>query len=141
MKIKSYTLILLLLAQTLLYQVSLPRLVLCIGDDGHVAIEEADTAVDCFMHPPEAGHSAYAPNLVRAIHPATDPCVDIVLDWHLSMAQYKHDSPQVTKIPYVVLSLAPATDNSIKLNIINRDDQSAIRTSGTLIARSIILLI
>ncbi len=141
MKLKTYALTLLLLAQTLLYQVSLPQLVLCIGDDGHVAFEEANTSGACFIHPPETKPLAYAPVRVQAVHPATDHCVDIFLDWHLSMAQYKHDSKQVKKMPSLVLSQTIPVDYSTKLNIINNDEQSAIHTSGTLIARSIILLI
>ncbi len=141
MKIKTYALTFLLLAQTLLYQVSLPQLVLCIGDDGHVAIEEAMTDSVCFIHPPAARSPEYATALLQDIHPDTGPCVDIFLDWHLSMAQYKQDTKLAKKMPSMVISQTLPTEYSTKLNIINSDEQSAIHTSGTLIARSIILLI
>jgi len=141
MKIKTYILTLLLFAQTLLYQVSLPQLVLCIGEDGHVAIEGATEDEACLIHPLSTKNLEATAPLFQFIHDQADHCVDIFLDWHLSIAQYKHDSKLIKRMPVSGILQPLPTDYSTNINIINTDEQSVIHTSGTLIARSIILLI
>ncbi len=141
-KIKTFLLSLLLLSQTLLYQVSLPQLVLCIGEDGHVAIEGATEEATCLAHP--LSFSGVAPNatLYQAYHEQADDCVDIFLDWHMGIAQYKHESKLVKTMPLALRNQIIPHEYTNRTNIINNDDeQSAIHISGTQIARSIILLI
>jgi hypothetical protein len=72
----------LLFLQTLLFQVDLPDLVLCFGDDGHIAIEKSKKT-DCVR---EDGTYNLANNIYRAYDQNHSDCNDVTLDLHFSDA-------------------------------------------------------
>lgn len=79
----SIILIKLLFAQALLFQVDLPQLVLCFGDDGHIAIEKTNGS----MSEHEGLHFTKAAAVLQTINEAHADCTDIKLDWHFSNAK------------------------------------------------------
>lgn len=71
----------LLLLQTAFFQVDLPEIVLCFGNDGHIAIEKTDADI-CGLE------SDYCSNInaVETIKSVHGDCTDLILDWHFSNA-------------------------------------------------------
>ena len=142
MKILSFLLSLLFLGQSLLYQVSLPQRVLCIGEDGHVAIEESTEDDVCMAHPNDTDPGGMYTYRYRTLHQDEDNCTDIILDTHLGTARLMQDYSKLGKrISLPLLFCITPHEIVNKNHPITPDQQSAIHSSGTQIARSIILLI
>jgi len=136
MKLKISALIFLLFAQTLAYQISLPDIVLCVGDNGHIALEVGNSDNGCVLHPSfnniSQGHHA----VTNRQHLDADYCMDIVLDWHLSSAQLKHDSKAQHGIRfsnYIIINPA--------IHIVKYEQSDTLPNPGVEIARSTILII
>ena len=75
----------LVLLQSLVFQVSYPDTVLCIGDDGHVMFEKVGTDTHC-DHPSDP---LLLDQLAENDFHEND-CVDIPLKQHLENAYFKH---------------------------------------------------
>lgn len=133
----SKILIALVFAQTLLFQVDLPELVLCFGEDGHVAIEKAsDNACE------HDGDTALQ-NIVKikTIKPLHDDCTDITLDWHFSNADIvKKTNNNIKNISSGFLS--QALQHTSEYPVKNTSQQSANTNKHTITAlQSTVLLI
>lgn len=139
-KSKTIALIILLFAQTLVYQVSLPDLVLCVGDDGHIALEKGNDNGQCILHPSQirVSHNEF---VVLKPHQDADHCVDFVLDWHLSSIQLKHTIHQFQKISPSVIIVANLLTDPFTIRVGNNPDNKIARLHGVDILRSTILLI
>ena len=78
-KILKIFLSLLIIAQSMIFQVSAPQLVLCVGDEGHVAVEVSENShSDIDAHNFKA---LFAENRTKH-HLINDDCFDIPLDYH-----------------------------------------------------------
>ena len=135
---KKFTKILvhLLFLQTLFFQVDLPELVLCFGEDGHVAIEKAiDNACE------HDGDTALQ-NIVKikTIKPLHDDCTDIKLDWHFANADIvkkttkllKNHSPGFVTV-FFSQSLQHTNQSSYHISKTSKHTLSAIQTTVLLI--------
>lgn len=141
MKLKISALIFLLFAQTLAYQVSLPDIVLCVGDNGHIALEAGNSDTGCVLHPSfnniSQGHHA----ITNRQHLDDDYCTDIVLDWHLSSAQLKHDSKTQRVIRFSNNIIINPQIINPAIHIVKYEQSDALPNPGVEIARSTILII
>ena len=80
----------LLFLQALFFQVDLPELVLCFGDDGHVAIEkkvETECDIDDF-------HDV-SNQIFQILDPREDDCNDLTLDLHFSNADIQKNKNNI----------------------------------------------
>lgn len=79
----------LVLMQSLVFQLSQPDTVLCIGDNGHITLEQKGTDKHCnhpsdpFLFDQLAGNDFHE-----------DDCMDISLEQHLESADKKHEDIQ-----------------------------------------------
>ena len=90
----------LLFIQALFFQVDLPELVLCFGDDGHIAIE-ATSAAECSYD--NDGHNTTA-GVFQVLNEKHDDCNDLKLDLHFSNADFNKNKTNLLKnksTPYV----------------------------------------
>jgi hypothetical protein len=83
----------LLFLQSLFFQVDLPELVLCFGDDGHVAIEVTSEA-DCVYDNDTPNTKASAFQVLNEKH---DDCNDLKLDLHFSNADVNKNKTNLLK--------------------------------------------
>jgi len=113
MKLKSVKIILALfvLIQSFLFNVSLPELVLCFGEDGHVAIEKASN--NSCDHDDE--HLTKLENEEK-INERHEDCTDLNLDWHFSNADIKLKNyiPHNNSSKYSVNPLLKFSDNTFR---------------------------
>ncbi len=141
MKLKISALIFLLFAQAMAYQVSLPDIVLCVGDNGHIALEEGNSDNGCALHPSFNNISQDHHAVTDRQHLDADHCMDILLDWHLSSAQLKHDSKTQRGIQfpnYIIIN--PQIINPT-IHIVKYEQSDTLPNPGVEIARSTILII
>ncbi|KAA3616767.1 MAG: hypothetical protein D8M58_17320 [Calditrichaeota bacterium] len=121
------------LIQSLLFQVSLPELVLCFGDDGHIALESSERDAD---HKHDKNHFS---DLVKLFNQNdSDDCTDINLDWHFSNADViKKSNKNLNHNSFVFVpnALLHTSKPSIKsnINIISNTNKHTITSIQTTI--------
>lgn len=132
----SIILITLVFAQTLLFQVDLPELVLCFGDDGHVAIEQAS---DSAHEHNEIQDISYM-DVFQAFNSRHDDCTDIELDWHFSNAdvtKVKNKIPLYNstflQFPFLQISENSFLNNNLVHTNYSKSTINSIRTTILLI--------
>lgn len=91
------TLIFALFMQTLFFQVALPSLVLCFGEDGHIAFEWNDTSTQCKFDAPVQQSNFNVEIKDYLEKPETD-CTDINLHFHNSLAEKSKNQKYPTNI-------------------------------------------
>ena len=128
------TLVYLLFLQTLLFQVDIPEVILCFGDDGHISLEntnfnncEHDTNLTLFPILKE--------NNNKEIH---NTCVDINLDLHFSNPNIQKNRSFITvdqSIFYLTLYTNPACQYSRFISKYNLTlhNQSTEKISNTVL--------
>lgn len=79
-KKKSATFVLLLFFQSLVFQIDIPHVILCFGDDGHISLEKSNNIICEHNSNPDLSRIIYE-NKIKATH---GDCTDINLDLHFS---------------------------------------------------------
>lgn len=84
-----------LFMQTLFFQVALPSLVLCFGEDGHIGFEWNDTSTKCEFDAPVQQSNFNIEIKDYLEKPETD-CTDINLHFHVSFAEKSNNQKHPT---------------------------------------------
>ncbi len=105
-----------ILIQALFFQVDLPQLVLCFGDDGHIALENND-GVAC-GHPENM--LAKAVKKLQSISEQHDACKDVILDWHFSNADLTKIKNNIPKVSSYFVQFFPSINKVNALSFIQK---------------------
>ena len=103
----------LVLFQSFLFKVSLPELVLCFGEDGHVALEGSVKDLD---HKHKKDHLNELIKIQQTYNQKHNDCMDINLDWHFSDAnilKVKNRIPNYISTLYFPPTLLQISDISL----------------------------
>jgi hypothetical protein len=105
-----------ILTQALFFQVDLPQLVLCFGDDGHIALENSD-GVAC-GHPENL--LAKAVKKLQSISGRHDDCKDVILDWHFSNADLTKIKNSIPKVSSHFAQFFPSENKTNTISFIKK---------------------
>jgi hypothetical protein len=104
------------LVQALFFQVDLPQLVLCFGDDGHIALENSDGVI-CDH---QENVLAKAVKKLQSISGRHDDCKDVVLDWHFSNADLTKIKNNIPKVSSYFTQFFPSVNKVNALSFIQK---------------------
>ena len=126
----------LLFLQALFFQVDLPELVLCFGEDGHIAIEKA-IEKDC-RHDNDKFNIAY--KILLAFDQKHDACNDLNLDLHFSNANVKKNKNNVPQNNSNIYILAFSKHNNNYLNTKKKIQTTTNKQTINIIHNTILLI-